>query len=209
MVSPPGSRTPAMTREALLDAATELFASAGYDGTTVDAISSRARVNKAMISYHFGGKHGLYTAILERDFGWTLARLSELDAEPRPAEAKLARFVAIFGELHRRRPGLSALMLREAMSGGLHLDPAVVPKLRSIFASVQGIVAQGIDEGVFRKVDPLSTYHIVVGSLAFYFAARPLGERLIAEGIVPFAAPTPDEFVAHVQDLLARGLRRD
>jgi AcrR family transcriptional regulator len=192
-----------------LAAATSLFVERGFDGTTVDAIAASARVNKAMINYHFSGKRGLYTAILERDFGWALARLSELSGEAVRADAKLARFVAIFGELHQRRPGLSAMMLREAMSGGRGLDPSLLQDIRRIFESVQSIVAQGVSEGTFREVDPLFMHHTVVGSLAFFFAARPLRDRMIASGIVPIAPPDPQKFVTHVQELLSRGLAKE
>jgi len=204
-----GQRDAEATREALLAAGTSLFADRGYDGATVDAIAERARVNKAMINYHFEGKHGLYTAILKRDFGWALTRLSELTHEPARADAKLARFVAIFGELHQRRPGLSAMMLREAMSGGRELDPTLLPDMRRIFEAVQSIVAQGIGEGTFRDVDPLFMHHTVIGSLAFFFAAKPLRDRMIASGVVPVAPPDPQKFVAHVQELLARGLAKE
>ena len=203
-----GKKDAEATREALLAAGTAIFAERGYDGTTVDAIAARARVNKAMISYHFRGKHGLYTAILKRDFEWALAEISALTAETSKADAKLARFVAIFGELHQRRPGLSALMLREAMSGGRGLDPALLPNLGLIFGAVQSIVAQGVAEGAFRPVDPLFTHHTVIGSLAFFFAAKPLRDRMIAGGLVPIVPPDPNAFVAHVQELLARGLAK-
>jgi len=205
----PGQRDAEATREALLAAATELFAERGFDGTTVDAIAVRARVNKAMINYHFAGKLGLYTAILKRDFEWALTRLAELEREPARADAKLARFVAIFGELHQRRPGLSAMMLREAMSGGRGLDPALLPNLRRIFEAVQSIVAQGVVEGTFRDVDPLFMHQTVIGCLAFFFAAKPLRDRMIAEGVVPAAPPDPQKFVVHVQELLARGLAKE
>jgi AcrR family transcriptional regulator len=99
-------------------AASELFAAHGYDGTTVDVIAMRAGVNKAMINYHFAGKQGLYTAILRRDFGWATSRLDELERGALRADAKLARFVSIFGELHLRRPGLSAILLREGRVSG-------------------------------------------------------------------------------------------
>ena len=204
-----GQRDAAATREALESAATELFAEVGFDGATVDAIALRAGVNKTMINYHFSGKQGLYTAILERDFGWALERLAELDLEPIAADAKLSRFVAIFGELHTRRPGLSAMMLREAMSGGRHLDPALLPKVRGIFSAVQAIVARGVAEGRFREVDPLFMHHTVVGCLVFFFAARPLRDRMIAEGIVPVPPPDPNAFIRHVQELLDRGLRKE
>ncbi len=204
----PGQRDSEATREALLSAATELFADRGFSGTTVEAIARRARVNKAMINYHFAGKRGLYTAILSRDFGWALARIKELMKEPTRADEKLSRFIAIFGELHQRRPGLSALLLREAMSAGRGLDPAILPNIPQIFGAVQSIVAQGVAEGAFRAVDPLFTHHMVIGSLAFFFAAKPLRDRLIAEGIVPVALPDPSQFITHVQELLRRGLAK-
>lgn len=205
----PGQRDAEATREALLSAATALFAERGYDGATVGAIAAGARVNKAMINYHFSGKRGLYTAILKRDFGWALTQLSQLSGEPVRADAKLARFVAIFGELHQRRPGLSAMMLREAMSGGRHLDPTLLPDIRRIFEAVQSIVTQGVSEGTFREVDPLFMHHTVIGCLAFFFAAKPLRDRMIASGVVPIAPPDPQRFVAHVQELLARGLAKE
>ena len=205
----PGQRDAEATREALLAAATGLFAELGFDGATVGAIALRARVNKAMISYYFEGKHGLYTAILERDFGWALTRLTELLGEPVRADAKLARFVAIFGELHQRRPGLSAMMLREAMSGESAFDPTLLPDIRRIFEAVQSIVAQGVAEGTFRDVDPLFMHHTVIGCLAFFFAAKPLRDRMIASGVIATAPPDPQRFVIHVQELLARGLAKE
>jgi hypothetical protein len=130
-------------------------------------------------------------------------------SEPVRADAKLSRFVAIFGELHQRRPGISAMMLREAMSGGRGLDPTLLPDMRRIFEAVQSIVAQGVAEGTFRDVDPLFMHHTVIGCLAFFFAAKPLRDRMIAEGVMPMAPPDPQEFVVHVQELLARGLAKE
>jgi AcrR family transcriptional regulator len=197
------------TRQSLIDAATGLFAERGYDGARVDEIARRAGVNPAMISYHFSGKRGLYNAILADDFGWVLGKLAELDREPLPADVKLARFISIFGSLHTRRPGLSAMMLREAMSAGRYLEDSLLPSLSRSFASVQSIVAQGIAEKVFRDVDPLFTHHTVIGAITFFFAARPLRDRLIAEGIVQVPPPNPAGFIAHLQELLARGLSKE
>ena len=203
------ARDAVATRQSLVDAAAALFADRGFDGAKVDEIARRAGVNKAMISYHFGGKKGLYNAILADDFGWMLEKLAELDREPLPADVKLARFISIFGSMHSRRPGLSAMMLREAMSAGRYLDPKLLPSLSRIFASVQSIIAQGVAENVFRDVDPLFTHHTVIGAIAFFFAARPLRDRLISEGVMPVPTPDPARFIAHLQELLARGLSKE
>ena len=54
--------------EQLLDAATPLFAARGLHGTRVRDVARAAGINLSMISYHFGGKEGLYSAVLARQF---------------------------------------------------------------------------------------------------------------------------------------------
>jgi len=199
-------RDPAATREALIDAATELFAERGFDGAKIDAIASRAGVNRAMVSYHFSGKKGLYAAIFERDIAEIRQEFEGIDAAVVPADEKLRRFVAAFGGHHIRRPYWSAMMLREVLSGGRHIEPKFLETLARIFALVQKIVEQGVREGTFRPVDPLFTHHTVAGCIVFFFAARPFRERMIAEGRVNVPTPDPAQFIAHVQELLTRGL---
>ena len=54
-----GTRKPGATRQALIDAATSLFAQRGFEGTRVDQIAETAGVNKAMISYYFGEHYAI------------------------------------------------------------------------------------------------------------------------------------------------------
>src|SRR3954451_21603401 len=54
------------SRAALLDAAEVEFADKGLAGARVETIAARAGLNKQLISYYFGGKAGLYDAIVER-----------------------------------------------------------------------------------------------------------------------------------------------
>lgn len=53
------------TREALILTATEIFARDGFDATGTRAIAEAAKVNQALINYHFGNKKGLYHAVFE------------------------------------------------------------------------------------------------------------------------------------------------
>lgn len=50
------------TREALLEAAREVFTEQGYNRATVRTIASRAGVDAAMVNHWFGGKDALFTA---------------------------------------------------------------------------------------------------------------------------------------------------
>ena len=56
----------AATREALIDAATLAFAREGFGPANLREIAQAAKVNPALIGYHFGSKEGLYAAVFER-----------------------------------------------------------------------------------------------------------------------------------------------
>jgi AcrR family transcriptional regulator len=64
--SPP----PDTTRERLLSEATRLFAERGPAGTSIRELAQAAGANVAAVHYHFGGKEGLYAAVVERAFSF-------------------------------------------------------------------------------------------------------------------------------------------
>ncbi|PLY05679.1 MAG: hypothetical protein C0625_12695 [Arcobacter sp.] len=53
------------TRDRLIKVAMETFAEKGYTKTSIRQLATKADVNIAAINYHFGGKDGLYQAVLE------------------------------------------------------------------------------------------------------------------------------------------------
>ncbi len=199
-------RTAETAREALLAAGTELFAERGFDGAKVEAIARRAGVNKAMINYHFGGKEGLYTTILLDTLEAARRRLEELGESSEPADVRLRQFVEAFAAITTRRPAFPAMVLREVIAGGGHVEEDLVGRILEIFRVLQGILEEGIEEGAFRRADPLLTHLTVVGGLLFFFATQTFRERILAAGHPPLSPPEPEAFVHHLQELLARGL---
>jgi AcrR family transcriptional regulator len=61
------------TRERILDAARDMFATDGFDAVTMRAIADRIEYTPTAIYHHFKNKNALLTEICERDFE-TLAR---------------------------------------------------------------------------------------------------------------------------------------
>ncbi|MDD3238349.1 MAG: CerR family C-terminal domain-containing protein [Candidatus Gastranaerophilales bacterium] len=52
-------------KEKIINAAIKLFAKNGYAGTSIRDIAKLANSSISMVSYHFGGKEGLYRSILK------------------------------------------------------------------------------------------------------------------------------------------------
>ena len=95
------------TRAALLDAALDVFSAKGRAGARVSEIAERAGVDKQLITYYFGGKDGLYQALLER---W-LAAEREFAPAGLPLDELVARYV-LEGARDRR---LAQLLIRVSL----------------------------------------------------------------------------------------------
>jgi AcrR family transcriptional regulator len=109
------------TKQQLLEVAGRVFAERGYVRATSKEICELAQANIAAVNYHFGGKDGLYAAVLEEAH----ARLVSIDvvAEITQSEAsgadKLRRFLGkIVEEVARRDEGAWELRVlgRELMA---------------------------------------------------------------------------------------------
>lgn len=74
------------TRATLMKVGSRLFAQKGYDGVSMRTLASEAGVNLATVSYHFGGKSGLYEAIMEG----IIAARTELFPRAEEVEERLA-----------------------------------------------------------------------------------------------------------------------
>lgn len=53
------------TRQQLVDAATELFADRGYEGTSIEAVLERVSMSRGSLYHHFPGKEALFEAVVE------------------------------------------------------------------------------------------------------------------------------------------------
>lgn len=196
------------SQAALFRAAAAEFAGRGYDAAGVDRIAARARVNKAMIYYHYGSKRGLYVAILRDMFREVGARTRAIADAAEPAVEKLDRWIGAIVEEAAARPWFPPIMLREVASGAPHLDPETLGHMNAVFATVRDIVAQGQHEGVFRRVDPVLTHLTILPPILIYFAR----ERVLASGKTARGILAPrrrDEFVRHMQASVRGMLRKE
>jgi AcrR family transcriptional regulator len=72
----------AMTRRAVLDAAAECFDQAGYLATRLDDVTTRAKLTKGAVYFHFGSKEALAEAVIQEQASYWPAVLDELAGRP-------------------------------------------------------------------------------------------------------------------------------
>ncbi len=211
---PPGARRTqevrrATSRQRLLTAAAAEFAARGFAGASVDRIARVARVNKAMIYYHFASKAALYREILRDMFEAVAVRVAAAAHAAAPPEDKVRAFVDAIATEAEARPHFPPIWFREIAEGGSHLDAPTLASIAAVLKSLRHILHEGSAAGRFRKVDPLLVHAGIVGPVLLYFASASLRGRLQRGGVAGVSAVSRDDVVAHVQRvaLLALGVR--
>jgi AcrR family transcriptional regulator len=158
------------SRQQLLEAGTRLFARCGLEGTSVRDIASEAGTNICMISYHFGGKEGLYRACLQvlGEYRLKVAR-GTLEAPNSLEEFKvrIKLFLQDLVEMNAAHPEFSQIIGKE-IEAGLPVASDIFEKtfleatqdLLKFFRSAQ-------DAGFVRKdLDPMFIANFIYGTVA-------------------------------------------
>lgn len=205
----PRRSVPSDSRQRILAAAATEFAARGYAGAGIDRIARRARLNKAMIYYHFTSKQALYRAILREMFLAVGTRLRAVGASDRSSDEKLAGFLRAVLEEAQRRPYFPPIMLREVAEGGARLDPETLGLMSGVFQAVSAIVIQGQQRGTFADIHPLVAYFTMVAPLVFFLATAPVRREMKDPRVHSLVALDPDSFVTNLHRFALRGLRKD
>jgi len=166
------------SRGDILRAARVEFAARGFAGAGVDRIARRARVNKAMVYYHFASKLGLYRAVLTEGFRDLTAEAGAAVDAAAPAFDQLDAYVRAILRTVERHDYIVPIMLREIAAGGRNLDPEAMRQMVGIFSVVRGILERGAGTGELRPMHPLLTHFLILGSAVLYTANEPIRVRI-------------------------------
>ncbi|SDB81035.1 DNA-binding transcriptional regulator, AcrR family [Raineyella antarctica] len=147
------SRDAVRTRAEILQVATAEFARSGLSGARVDEIAALTRTTKRMIYYYFGGKGGLYAAVLEEAYAGIRRAEQKLDlAALSPVEAM--RTIVEFGfDYHAEHPELGRLVSIENIHHAEHLRASErqIPINTPVLAMLDEVLARGWEDGSFRR----------------------------------------------------------
>lgn len=119
-----------LSRNRILDAATEIAAERGYEGTSIGAVSAKCGLPASSIYWHFKDKDDLIGAVIERSFGTWLAAWRLPDSggpQERLKEAAAQTAKALLDSPDFIRLGLMLALERRP----------VEPRARTIFLGVR------------------------------------------------------------------------
>jgi AcrR family transcriptional regulator len=157
-----------------MEVATQEFAGKGFSGARVDEIAGHTRTSKRMIYYYFGGKEGLYIAVLEEAYRKIRSIEATLDLAHQPPEQALRALVEFTFDYQNGHPEFVRLVMNENILNGAYVARSKdIQRLNNaVIHSVRELLARGEREGVFRaNLDPIDL-HMSISALCFFNVAN-------------------------------------
>lgn len=197
----------AQTRQQLLEVAGRVFAERGYVYATSKEICERAQANIAAVNYHFGGKDGLYAAVLEEAH----ARLVSIDivtqiTQSKGSAAEKLRLLLrkIVGEVAKRDDGAWELRVlsRELLAPTVLMDNMMKNQVAPKAKLVTGMIGDILGVPATHPAVSRSTVSIV-GPCLFLLIANPDWQKKI----FPALLTDPDALVDHMVAFALAGLQ--
>lgn len=190
-------------RMKLIEAAMPLFPQKGYAGVSIREIAESAGVNSASISYYFGGKEGLYAAILEHMFSQIDQIVFEDAATKSDPENFAHNFALKAVAMHGKFPYLVRYLYMEMMHPTKFSDTIIKEQLTKIFRYLSGGIERAIQEGIFRPdLDVGFAALSLSATINMFYIVAPMRHRIMQRD---------NEEVAYVEqavELFLNGARR-
>lgn len=199
---------PETTRQLLINAAKSLFANNGFDGASVKDIADAADVNISLVSYHFGGKEGLYRACIDQ-FGRERVAVAQRLLVPAASleefRIRLQMFIEEMLNCFVEEPELTKIVNRECEKDTPIVQDVFQKTLLKAFETLVDFFRHAQKKGILRSdFDPMIMTGIAMGGLTHMARTNNLAEKYFNRSLANPAYRT--KVRDHIISLILDGL---
>lgn len=181
--------TPTKTRDLILAAAESLFASQGYQATTIKQVAAQVGVQGPALYKHFTSKRALFEEVLERLFTPFTTLLTDA--------ATMGGSQREIMQQHLVNPNAARIVAHATLSGGEDLALLVARWYRPFFSHTRAMLATGA--AGFTPVSVMAFHSMLLG----YLTLAPLHEAIFDTD--PLTETALEELLG-LQERLARAV---
>jgi AcrR family transcriptional regulator len=151
------------TRSLLLQAATEEFAREGYQGANINRISRNAGFAKGTVYNYFDSKRALMLDLIEEIASGHMEFMSQQVLQEDDPARRLEQFFAAGFAWVTDNLSRGLVLFTTLNSHDMEFKTRMYEAYLPMFNLVgQDILAAGIEQGIFRQVEPVSTAALIM-----------------------------------------------
>ncbi len=156
-VERPQTRIQKKNRQAILEAALEVFSAEGFRGATLDKIAGVAGLSKPNVLYYFTSKEAIYTELLSTLLDTWLDPLRALKSDGEPI-AEIVGYMRRKLQMSRQFPRESRLFANEIVQGAPRILDQIEGPLKTLVDEKAALIQAWIDAGQLADLDP---HHLI------------------------------------------------
>jgi AcrR family transcriptional regulator len=185
-------------RKAIMDAAAQLFAQNGYQGTSIKDIAALLDIGESTLYGYFPGKQEILIAILNQQVEMVDSLLEHLN-ELKDHES-FVHLIDLITEKITSNLVYNRVMFAEAWLNDKVLKEFVISRWLPVMDLLKDFISEKTTDGVFRDIDPQLAARMIMAT--FIGALLP-----VLRGIEPPPNPKQRHILAEsIVDLLFNGL---
>lgn len=185
-----------LKRDAIIDAAVQVFSSKGYHNTRMEEIAIAAGIGKGTIYEYFESKLQLFQALMERSLQTYYSKMETSDLQQLGFRERLCHLLEAHFSFSRENKNLARIIYwdtdvidEELKEWGLAIRKEKEEKLKAI-------VGEAITRGELREVDSYLTTLVIMGCL----------ESMYVPIIFEDLDRPADELALQVVDMIMQGI---
>jgi TetR/AcrR family transcriptional regulator len=188
----------------ILASAKDLFAEAGFNAVSMNAIAERADVSKANIFHHFKSKNALYLEVLKTACNESSSQIDQLGHGTGTLVERLRKFSQSHLANILQDEKISRLIQRDLLENGPQRSKEFAEQVfGQNFASLVDILRSGQKKGELNKgIDPAMLATLLIGADVFFFQSREVLRYLPDVGFTD----APASYSAMLVDILLHGI---
>ncbi len=181
----------------ILTAARDVFVARGYADARVEDVAKKAGLSKGAVYFYFPSKRDLFMALVLAEHEATYRFLEEAEQLDLPAVAKLLQVGRSYLSWHAglNQPPRFFLMMTELALRDDEIRSECQALHQRFVDAVARVLAQGVAEGTFRNIDPVTTSLLLKATIDGFGGHAAIG-----------VAPERTRFAAEVFRTVMRGV---
>ncbi len=162
------------TSEKILQIAASLFVKKGYTATSMREIAAEAGIGKATIYYHYPDKEAIARALIKRTVYEMQGALKIMEAEDDPRQ-RIKVAVTYSVEYLLESADIISVVRREVTGSRDVMQHEFKGFFQNYLKLLADGIRTGIDQGIFRAVNPADTARVLLSMIQGTFAMVYLG----------------------------------